>query len=121
MRRGFTRKYEPVRVLSDAQVETIHKSTLEVMAEVGCRFESDRALRLLKENGCRVDFERRICYFPPYLVEESIKQCPSSFMVRSRDPKDNLLIGGNTLYFMSSLGARLSDIETGQVKVPTMD
>jgi trimethylamine--corrinoid protein Co-methyltransferase len=121
LRRGFTRKYEPVRVLSDAQVETIHKRTLEVMAEVGCKFESDRALRLLKENGCRVDFERRICYFPPYLVEESIKQCPSSFMVRSRDPKDNLLIGGNTLYFMSSLGARLSDIETGQVKVPTME
>ena len=120
MRKGFTRKYEPVRVLSDSQIETIHKKTLEVMAETGCKFESERALKLLKENGCRVDFEKRICYFPPDLVEQSIRQCPSSFLVKSRDPKDNLLIGGNTLYFMSSLGARLSDIETGIVKVPSM-
>jgi len=121
LRKGFTRKFEPVRVLSDAQVETIHKKTLEVMAEVGCKFESVKALELLKKNGCRVDFETRTAYFPPDLVEHSIRQCPSSFLVRSRDPKDNLLIGGNTLYFMSSLGARLSDIETGEVRVPAMD
>jgi len=121
LRKGFTRKFEPTRVLSDAQVETIHKKTLEVMAEVGCKFESLKALELLKKNGCRVDFETRTAYFPPALVEHSIRQCPSSFLVKSRDPKDNLLIGGNTLYFMSSLGARLSDIETGDVRVPTMD
>ena len=87
MRRGFTRKYEPVRVLSDSQVETIHKRTLEVLSEVGCKFESQRALKLLKENGCRVDFEQHIAYFPPDLVENSIRSCPSSFLLRSRDPK----------------------------------
>ncbi|MBM3699624.1 MAG: hypothetical protein FJW68_01730 [Actinobacteria bacterium] len=121
MRKGFTRKFEPLRVLSDSQVETIHKRTLEVLAEVGCKFESVRALELLKKNGCRIDLEQRLAYFPPDLVESSIRMCPSSFLVKSRDPKDNLLIGGNTLYFMSSLGARLSDIETGMVRVPTME
>jgi trimethylamine--corrinoid protein Co-methyltransferase len=121
LRRGFTRKFEPVRVLSDAQIETLHKRTLEVMAEVGCKFESGKALKLLKKNGCRIDEETRTVYFPPELVENSIRSCPSSFLVKSRDPKDNLLIGGNTLYFMSSLGARLSDIETGEVRVPTME
>ena len=121
MRKGFTRKFEPLRVLSDTQVETIHKRTLEVLAEVGCKFESVRALELLKKNGCRIDLGQRLAYFPPDLVENSIRMCPSSFLVKSRDPKDNLLIGGNTLYFMSSLGARLSDIETGMVRVPTME
>ena len=120
MRRGFTRNFEPVRVLSDSQVETIHKRTLEVLSEVGCKFESARALKLLKENGCRIDFEQHIVYFPPDLVENSIRNCPGNFLVRSRDPKDNLLIGGNTLYFMSSLGARYSDIDTGDVRIPTM-
>jgi len=121
LRKGFTRKFEPVRILSDTQIETLHKRTLEVMAETGCKFESVKALELLKKNGSRVDFETRTAYFPPDLVEHSISKCPSSFLVRSRDPKDNLLIGGNTLYFMSSLGARLSDIETGEVRVPTME
>ncbi|MCE5330462.1 hypothetical protein LLG07_09070 [bacterium] len=45
---------------------------------------------------------------PSTLVEDCIKRTPSSFLVKSRDPKDNLLIGGNRLYFMSSLGARLA-------------
>ncbi len=121
MRRGFTRKFEPVRVLTDSQVETIHKRTLEVLEETGCKFESKKALELLKNNGCKVDFDSRIVKMPSSLVEESIKKCPSNFLVRSRNPKDNLLIGGNTLYFMSSLGARLSDIETGEVRVPTME
>ncbi|MBN1298402.1 MAG: trimethylamine methyltransferase family protein [Actinobacteria bacterium] len=121
MRKGFTRNFEPLRILSDAQVETIHRRTLEVLAETGCKFESEKALNLLKKNGCRIDFEQRIAYFPPDLVENSIAMCPGSFLVRSREPKDNLLIGANTLYFMSSLGARLSDIETGEVRVPTME
>jgi trimethylamine--corrinoid protein Co-methyltransferase len=121
MRRGFTMRVKPARVLSDAEVERIHRATLEVLAETGCRFESERALNLLKANGCLVDFDARLARIPPDLVEWSVSRCPSSFLVRSRQPKNNLLVGGNTLYFMSSLGARLSDPETGEVRVPTME
>jgi trimethylamine--corrinoid protein Co-methyltransferase len=114
-------RVKPVRVLSAAEVERVHRATLEVLAETGCKFESERALKLLKAHGCPVDFDARIARIPPDLVEWSISRCPSSFLVRSRNPKNNLLIGGNTLYFMSSLGARLSDLETGEVRVPTME
>jgi trimethylamine--corrinoid protein Co-methyltransferase len=121
MRRGFRRNIETVKVLTDSQIETIHRGTLEVLEETGCKFESERALKLLEKNGCRVDHETRVAKIPSDLIEECIRRCPSSFMVQSRDPENNLLIGGNTLYFMSSLGARLSDIETGEVRVPTME
>lgn len=121
MRRGFIRKIEPVRILSDSEIESIHQATLQVLEEVGCKFESQRALKLLEKNGCKVDFEQRLVKIPATLVEESIRRTPSSFLVRSRDPEDNLLIGGNRLYFMSSLGARLSDEKTGDVRVPTLE
>ncbi len=87
----------------------------------GASLNLQRALKLLKENGCRVDFEQRSHIFLRTLSNTVSGNCPSSFLVRSREPKDNLLIGGNTLYFMSSLGARLSDIDTGEVRVPTME
>jgi len=121
VRKGFNRKYNPVKILSDSEIESIHKGTLEILEEVGCKFESKKALQLLKDNGCIVDFENRIAKIPGSLVEHSIESCPSSFIVRSRDPEDSLHIGANTLYFMSSLGAKLSDIETGEVRVPTLE
>ncbi len=121
MRRGFKRRFEPLRILSDSEIESIHMATLNVLEEVGVKFESIRALKLLEKNGCRVDHGTRIAKIPAFLVEECIRRTPSSFIVRSRAEKDNLHIGGNTLYFMSSLGARLSDIESGEVRVPSME
>ncbi len=66
MRKGFTRKLEPLRILSNIQVEYIHSSTLEVLEKTGVKFESDRALKLLKESGCRVDFETKVAKFPAF-------------------------------------------------------
>ncbi len=121
MRKGFIRKFEPVRVLSDSEVESIHQASLQILEETGCKFESIKALKLLQKNGCTIDFERNLAKIPSTLVEECVRRCPSSFLVKSRDPKDNLMIGANRLYFMSSLGARLSDEKTGNVRVPTLE
>ena len=78
MRKGFTRKIEPIRVLSSLQVEEIHKNTLEIMETTGVKYESKKALDLFKKSGCNVDHESRIVKFPPYLVEECIRMTPST-------------------------------------------
>jgi trimethylamine--corrinoid protein Co-methyltransferase len=119
MRKGFTRNFPPVKILTDSQVEAIHRATLDVLDRTGIKFESEKALKLLEKNGCRVDYETRTARVPPSLVEESIRTTPSSFTVRARDPKNDLHIGGNTLYFMSSAGARYTDVATGEVRMAT--
>ncbi len=120
MRRGYIRNIEPLKILTDTQVEAIHRGTLDVLEETGVRFESQRALRMFKKNECIVDFENNRVRFPSYLVEECIRRTPSSFLVKARDLKNNLRFGGNTLYFMCSAGARISDPETGETRVATM-
>ena len=120
MQRGFKRKFEPIKIISDSQIEQIHTSSLQVLEEVGFKYDSDKALKLLQSNGCIVDYEKKIAKIPPNLVEESIKKTPSSFMVRSRDPKKSIRLGGNTLYFMNSAGARYCDVDTGIVTMPTL-
>lgn len=121
MRKGFTRKFEPVKILSNMQVEYIHSATLEVLEKTGVKLESDRALKLLKENGCKVDFETRVVKFPPYLIEESIRHTPSSFSVRARIPEDDLRISPTNLYFMPAAGAKLHDEVTGELSVATLE
>lgn len=121
MRKGFTRKFEPLRILSTTQVEHIHSATLEVLEKTGVKFESNRALKLLKENGCKVDFETKIVKFPPSLVEESIRRAPSSFSVKARIPEDDLRISPTTLYFMPAAGAKLHNEKTGELSVSTLE
>jgi len=121
MRRGFSRNFEPVKVLTESQVEAIHRATLDVLEKTGVKFESKGALNLLEKNGCRVDYEERIARIPSFLVEECIRKTPSSFTVKARNSQNDLRIGGNTLYFMSSAGARYTDVTTGEVRQATQE
>ncbi len=121
MQKGFKRKFEPIKILSSSQIEQIHSASLQVLEEVGFRYDSDKALKLLQSNGCAVDYETKIAKIPPDLIEESIIKTPSSFMVRSRDPEKSIRLGGNTLYFMNSAGARYCDVDTGIVTMPTLE
>jgi len=121
MRRGFRRNFDPIKILSDSQIEEIHRATLDVLEKTGVRFESERALKLLQQNGCTVDFKERIARIPGFLVEECIRKTPSSFSVRARNPKNDVRVGGNTLYFMSSAGARYTDVTTGEVRPATQE
>ena len=72
MLKGFTRNFQPLELLTEEQVEAIHRATLHVLDSTGMRVEHDEALKLLKKNGCRVDFEERRVRFPPSLVEDCL-------------------------------------------------
>ena len=58
MQNGYKRNFEPLRILSERQVEQLHSSTLQVLDEVGFNYESEKVLKLLEEHGCRVDNEK---------------------------------------------------------------
>lgn len=120
MRKGFTRKIPVLKILTPGELEYIHSSSLEVLEKTGLKFENDRALKLLKENGCTVDFDTKIVKFPGWLVEESARRAPSSFSVKARIPEDDLRIGLSTLYFMPAAGAKLHDENTGNLSVATL-
>ena len=121
MRKGFSRKIASIRVLSGEQMEYIHSATLEVLEKTGVKLESDRALKLLKESGCIVDFNTKIARFPGWLVEESARRAPSGFSVKARIPKDDLQISLSSLYFMPAAGAKLHDEKTGELSIATLE
>ncbi|MFC1950215.1 trimethylamine methyltransferase family protein [Chloroflexota bacterium] len=58
MLKGFTRKFKPLEILSEEEVEAIHRGTLDVLETTGVRMEHDKALELLAAHGCKVDFDK---------------------------------------------------------------
>jgi trimethylamine--corrinoid protein Co-methyltransferase len=117
--KGFTRRFKPIEILTDEQIEEIHRGTLDVLERTGIRFESEKALTFLADHGCKVDFKNNRVRIPSSIVEESLSKCPTSFELNSRDPKNNLRIGGNTVYFTASVGMRTVDLENWNQRVPT--
>ena len=117
--KGFTRKFKPLEILTEEQVEAIHRGILDVLQTTGVRFESKRALKLFEKNDCQVDYDNMRVKFPPGLVEECLRRCPSSFRVKARDPKNDLIIGGNTVYFVASPGMQTVDLDTWEPRPAT--
>ena len=118
--KGFTRSIEPVNFLTNEQIMAIHSGTLDVLRQTGVSFDHQRALKLFAEAGCEVDFDMKRVRIPGYLVEESLRKCPTTVFVKSRDPERSLRIGGSTLYISSSCGMNTVDLDTWEPQTPTM-
>ena len=119
MLKGFTRKFPPLKILTEEQIESIHKAILDVLRQTGVTFHSERALKDLDKNGCKVDYEEKRVRFPEYLVEEAIRKCPNSFRIKARDPKNDLVVGGNTVYFGNFPGMQTVDLDTWEPRDAT--
>jgi len=45
-------------------LDTIHQATLEVLEKTGVIVESDKALKVLDEAGCAVDYRKHLALIP---------------------------------------------------------
>lgn len=119
MQKGFTRNFPPLKVLTEEQVEAIHRATLAVLRETGVRFESKKALEILEKNGCIVDHDEMRVRFPEAVIEECIRRCPSTFRLKARHPSRDIVVGGNSVYFMSAPGMQTVDSDTWEPRDAT--
>ncbi len=103
MRKGV--KTGKFRVLTEEQILEIHHGVLQILEIKGLRVDSKDVLNLLKENGCTVDFERRIARIPGYLVEETVKKAPSCFRLSGRKREDDILMESGRSYFGEGCGS----------------
>lgn len=104
---------EPSRILSDDQIETIHRQSLKVLEEIGMDIIHDEARDLLAKAGARVEGER--VRIGRDIVEEALKTPPAEFTFHARNPAHNLKIGGRNIVFAPVGGPpNCSDLDRGR-------
>ena len=91
--------FEPLRSVSDDELEAIHEASLRVLAETGIDFLDETARRQLVDVGCRVDGDR--VRFDPDLVMHLVSTAPAEFTMHAPSPARNLHMGGDVLTFTS--------------------
>lgn len=116
---GFRWTFPAFEILSAEQAEELHRGVLQVLEETGVRIDHARGRSVLHDAGCRVDSATGRVRFPPSLVESTLALCPKRFRVRALDPKNDITIGNEALYFMSSCGKDTIDLTRGEARPAT--
>lgn len=111
-RKGFIRTIKPLEILNESQIQWVHEVTLGVLSRTGVTFQSEWALDLFESEGCSVDRTSKRVRFSEDLIELCLRQAPSSYRVAAPDPVNDLILGGNTLYFTHSAGMQTVDLDT---------
>lgn len=78
------------RFISKSEILKIHEATLSVLKNTGVLFQNERALKLFKQHGFKVDGQK--VYFKSHQIEKAVKSAPSQFDLQIKADK-KLIIG----------------------------
>jgi trimethylamine--corrinoid protein Co-methyltransferase len=88
-------------MLPAEDVERIHQASLDVLADVGVMFHSQRALDVLEAHGAVVDRGATIARIPPATVTDALATLPAHFTLGGRTPELDLPLDGEHVYLTS--------------------
>lgn len=91
------RSFDPVRAVSDDQLEGIHQASLRILAETGIDMLHAGARARWADAGAAVDGER--VRLDPELVESLVATAPESFRLHARNPARDVELGGDAVVF----------------------
>ncbi len=81
-------------VLDKAEIEEIHRASLQILDQTGVVFHSEEARLLLQLHGARVDGKK--VFIPEALVAKALQTCPPTFTLKARNPEKAVTLGSGT-------------------------
>lgn len=101
------------RLLEEWQLDRLKAGTLHLLAEVGVRFPSPRALEVFSDHGAEVDWPRQIVRIPPDLVLRAMASAPRAFTLAGREERFDLQLDGTCSYLCTDgTGVEVVDPQT---------
>ncbi|HIU74909.1 MAG TPA: trimethylamine methyltransferase family protein [Candidatus Pelethocola excrementipullorum] len=99
--------------------QMIHDAAMEIMRDVGVNIHNAKAIEILKENGIKV--EDKTAYFTEEQVMHWVRMAPESFTIYARNPKYDMVIGGDHINPAPTYGCAFIDDWDGQRRRGTME
>ena len=110
--------FRKLKILSDAQMKTIHEASLHLLKTKGVVFRSEKARKVLKEHGAEIDGE--VVFFPEELVEKCLKSVPGSFRVDAVNPERSVQIGGDFIIHAAGGEVFLKEADGNRINSTTI-
>ncbi|MBT3178962.1 MAG: hypothetical protein HN339_18785, partial [Desulfobacula sp.] len=75
--------------------DLIHEASLDILANTGVAFYAKEAVQLFRSHGFKTD--QNIIFFNETQIQTALDSTPSQFLVRARDSKYDLRLGGQNV------------------------
>ncbi|MPV86032.1 trimethylamine methyltransferase family protein [Ostreibacterium oceani] len=113
------RKIRTYDLLDETSLEKIEQTADRILAEIGIEFRDDpETVELFRKAGGQVTETKPDCWrikFPPGMIRECLKTAPAQFTQHARNPKNNVVIGGDAMVFAPSYGSPfVMDLDNGR-------
>ncbi|MFN2232696.1 MAG: trimethylamine methyltransferase family protein [Anaerolineales bacterium] len=105
--------HHKIEILSSLELEKMKQGTMQLLAEVGIYYPSQKALKIFSTYGAKVDWEKKIVRIPPDLVIKAMETAPRSFVLGGREKRFDLTLDGSMSYLATDgCGVHVIDQET---------
>ena len=109
-----------LRMLSDDQMELIHRASLRILSKTGVNVHSKRMQSLMVKAGCRLREEVRVS-IPPELVDRALASAPSRIDIYDRNGTRAMQLEGTRSYYGPGSDLEFTlDSRTGQRRESTL-
>jgi len=117
---SFHRKVNSWSLLSEEQIEQIHKKSLQLLEDPGVRLASQKAQEILSSHGAKVNND--ITQIPPELIEDNLGKAPESFTLYGRNPENNLELDRDRTYLsVDGCSSKTVDFSSGKRRASTKE
>jgi trimethylamine---corrinoid protein Co-methyltransferase len=113
--RNLVNPFEPVRIFSDDQVESMHFAALGILERQGMRVLSPRGRTVLAAAGASVDEATQMVRLDPAMVTAALERAPREVDLVAGNPQRTCHVGGRHVIFAPVAGPpSVSDLERGK-------
>jgi trimethylamine--corrinoid protein Co-methyltransferase len=113
--RNLVNPFEPARIFSDDQIESIHLAALGMLERQGMRVLSPRGRAALAAAGATVDESTQMVHLDPGLVAKALASVPREVEMVARNPARSCRVGGRHVVFAPVAGPpSVSDLQRGK-------
>jgi len=105
--------HHKIEILSPSELDTLKKGTYQLLAEVGVKYPSEKALKIFDDHGADVDWESCIVRIHPDLVDKAMATAPRDIVLGGREPRFDLTLDGSKSYLTTDgCGVHVIDLHT---------
>jgi trimethylamine--corrinoid protein Co-methyltransferase len=105
-----------LEVFTPDELRDIHLGTLDVLERTGVFVEDEEARAIFAGAGCRVQADG-VVRVPGHVVEEAISSTPSRFVMRGRDPQNDVVLEDGRVNFLNfGEAVFIADPESGELR-----
>src|SRR5262245_19106022 len=114
--RNLLNPFQPVRIFSDDQIESLHLAALGMLENQGMRVLSPRGRAALAAAGATVDESTMMVRLDRGMVAKALTTVPAEVELVARNPARSCRVGGPHAVFAPVAGPpSVSDIQRGKV------